>query len=127
MEGTGWGLDIYICLPVSFMEKNRKLIIIVGYMILIVFALLWFLYPNYVNTDNGYDENYEEIDDENYCIPNERNAEICTKIYQPVCGWSDPEKIQCIKYPCAQTYSNRCLACANENVLYLTAGECPNG
>ena len=59
------------------------------------------------------------------CTNESRNADACIEIYQPVCGWSDPEKIQCIKYPCANTYSNSCFACQDENILYYTQGECP--
>ena len=62
-----------------------------------------------------------------YCELEQRKAEACTMEYAPVCGWSDPEKIQCIRYPCAQTYGNICTACANENVAYYTVGECPSG
>ncbi len=62
---------------------------------------------------------------QNYCTPEQKKADVCIEIYKPVCGWSDPEKIQCVRYPCAQTYSNSCNACADENVLYWTEGECP--
>lgn len=60
------------------------------------------------------------------CTPEQRGIDACTADYTPVCGWSDPEKIQCIKYPCAQTYSNACSACKDENVAYYTLGECPS-
>ena len=50
-------------------------------------------------------ENEERI----YCAAENRNAQACIAIYQPVCGWFNPEKIQCIRYPCAQTYSNSCV------------------
>ena len=60
-----------------------------------------------------------------FCREEQRNVGACIEIYQPVCGWNDPEKIQCIKFPCANTYSNSCFACADENVLYYTKGECP--
>ena len=60
-----------------------------------------------------------------YCTVESRNVEACTEIYKPVCGWNDPEKIQCIRYPCAQTFGNSCGACQDENVLYWTDGECP--
>ncbi len=63
--------------------------------------------------------------EESYCTPEQKKAEVCIQIYDPVCGWFDPEKIQCIKYPCAQTFSNSCHACADEKVLYWTEGECP--
>ena len=59
------------------------------------------------------------------CRPEERGAEICTMIYKPVCGWWNSEKIQCFAYPCAQTYPSRCQACANEDVISVTEGECP--
>lgn len=61
----------------------------------------------------------------NYCTPEQKKADICIQLYNPVCGWLDPEKIQCIKYPCANTFSNSCFACIDENVLYWTEGECP--
>lgn len=62
---------------------------------------------------------------ENYCTPESREADACITLYKPVCGWNDPEKIQCVWYPCAQTFSNSCFACMDENVLYWTEGECP--
>lgn len=63
--------------------------------------------------------------EQNYCTPEQKKAEFCIEIYQPVCGWFDPEIIECIRYPCAQTFSNSCFACADEKVLYWTEGECP--
>ncbi len=62
-----------------------------------------------------------------FCNEDQRNVGACITIYQPVCGWDDPEKINCLTYPCATTYSNSCSACSNENVLYHTEGECPVG
>ncbi len=59
-----------------------------------------------------------------YCTPESRLAEACIALYKPVCGWFSPE-IQCIRYPCAQTFSNGCVACSNSDVLYYTEGECP--
>ncbi|MFH0862233.1 MAG: hypothetical protein V1875_04305 [Candidatus Altiarchaeota archaeon] len=58
------------------------------------------------------------------CSLEQRKADFCTEEYAPVCGFSDPAKIQCIKYPCAQTYGNACAACRDENVAYYTIGEC---
>tara|TARA_Y100000310_G_scaffold302635_1_gene340136 strand:- start:2334 stop:2768 length:435 start_codon:yes stop_codon:yes gene_type:complete len=60
-----------------------------------------------------------------FCKEEQRNKDACIEIYQPVCGWYDSEKIQCIKYPCATTFSNSCFSCSDENVLYYTEGECP--
>ncbi len=59
------------------------------------------------------------------CSPESRNGEVCPEIYSPVCGWFDSAKVQCIKYPCASTYSNSCEACHNENVKEYTSGTCP--
>ena len=63
---------------------------------------------------------------EHYCTPEQKKAEICIQIYQPVCGWFDSNQIQCTRYPCSQTFSNSCFACSDEKVLYWTEGECPN-
>ena len=63
---------------------------------------------------------------EHFCSSEERGVGVCTEIYQPVCGWFDPEKIVCVRYPCAQTFSNSCFACQDLNVEYWTTGECPN-
>lgn len=61
-----------------------------------------------------------------FCNDDQRNVGACIEIYQPVCGWNDPEKIKCFAYPCAQTYSNSCFACQDENVEFWTEGECPS-
>jgi len=74
---------------------------------------------------NGVGSAGSEDEERIYCDEQGRLAELCIEIYQPVCGWNDPEKINCIKYPCASTYSNSCFACMNEEVLYYTNGECP--
>lgn len=58
------------------------------------------------------------------CTPEGRRAEACAEIYEPVCGLFDPDKVQCIKAPCGQTYSNSCEACRDANVLGYSAGEC---
>ena len=60
------------------------------------------------------------------CTPESRRIEACTAIYAPVCGWFDPNQVQCIRYPCAQTYGNSCEACADEKVQTWIQGECPD-
>jgi hypothetical protein len=60
------------------------------------------------------------------CGFDERLVDACISLYDPVCGWNDPDKIKCIKYPCAQDYSNGCEACQNEAVAYYTPGMCPS-
>jgi hypothetical protein len=59
------------------------------------------------------------------CTPEQKAAQACTKEYMPVCGWSDPAKVQCFAYPCASTFGNKCEACANENTISWSEGECP--
>jgi len=63
-------------------------------------------------------------EDKTFCTPDSRKSEVCYEIYNPVCGWFN-SSIKCIKYPCAQTYSNECFACQNKNVEYWTKEECP--
>jgi len=68
----------------------------------------------------------EVVDEEkHFCSSESRNADACITLYDPVCGWNDPDKIQCIKFPCASTYSNSCNACKNSDVLYWTKDICP--
>lgn len=62
-----------------------------------------------------------------YCEASQRNADACLTIYQPVCGWFDSDKVQCVTYPCAQTFDNSCKSCSNPNILYYTDGACPSG
>lgn len=58
------------------------------------------------------------------CLEKQRKADYCTADYEPVCGWFN-EDIKCIKYPCANTYSNSCESCKDAQVEYWTDGECP--
>jgi hypothetical protein len=58
------------------------------------------------------------------CTAEQKKADICTKEFMPVCGWFN-ETIKCFKYPCAQTFSNKCMACISDNVDEYTEGECP--
>lgn len=59
-----------------------------------------------------------------FCTSQSRNVEACIEIYQPVCGFFDPDKIECVTKPCTNTYANSCFACIDENVLYYEEGEC---
>lgn len=62
----------------------------------------------------------------NYCPPPSGLGIACAEIYQPVCGWYN-SNIQCLKYPCAETFSNSCFACSDSRTSYWTAGVCPSG
>lgn len=69
-------------------------------------------------------DNSGSSENKTFCTDESRGADICIELYAPVCGWFSPE-INCIKYPCAQTFSNSCFACSNGNVEYYIPGECP--
>ena len=69
-------------------------------------------------------ENKSEME-KHYCNPGDKNGEVCFELYAPVCGWLNPAKIQCIRYPCARTFSNSCFACMDKDVIYWTDEECP--
>ncbi len=73
----------------------------------------------------GCEEIQYQAQIKNYC-KEERQGDVCVQLYDPVCGFFDPEKIACKKEPCAETFSNNCFACLDENVLYWTEGECLN-
>ena len=101
---------------------------------IVIFALLLMLIYSFLQSSN-FSQNYIESDDyiesdrivekeKYYCTPGSRKVEICTLEYRPVCGWFN-ERIKCIRYPCAATYSNPCFACTDEKVEYWTEGECP--
>lgn len=69
-----------------------------------------------------------EVDEEgrNFCTEEQRKADACIGLYQPVCGYFDPEKIQCVAAPCAKTFSNSCFSCMDKNILHWVEGECPS-
>jgi hypothetical protein len=58
------------------------------------------------------------------CLPEQRGADGCIEIYQPVCG---QVQVECITTPCnpvKETYENSCKACVNSRVFSYTEGEC---
>ena len=63
-------------------------------------------------------------ENKNYCTPEQRQADACIEIYQPVCGYFNPAKIKCVQAPCASQYPNSCFACMDESVEYWVDGIC---
>ena len=103
------------------MNKSKKNWIIIGVTIL---AILMIVRIAIVANQLYYHQQPQTNNSQTLC-PSVRDGEFCTEEYNPVCGWYDPSKIQCIRYPCAQTYSNGCFACLDKKVKYFTKGECP--
>lgn len=59
----------------------------------------------------------EESPKKIYCSQEQRNADVCIALYEPVCGFSK-DNLQ------IKTYSNSCFACIDKNVKYYAGGEC---
>lgn len=58
------------------------------------------------------------------CTSEQRKAEACIEIYQPVCA---SVQIQCVTTPCEpipKTYGNSCEACREHSVTQYTEGAC---
>ncbi len=58
------------------------------------------------------------------CTDEQKQAEMCTMQYAPVCGYVE---VQCITSPCypvPQTFGNTCGACSTDNVVSYTQGAC---
>ncbi len=58
------------------------------------------------------------------CTKEQKQAEACIEIYQPVCA---PVQIQCITTPCEsipKTFGNSCEACSENNVTQYVEGAC---
>ncbi|KKQ55042.1 MAG: hypothetical protein US74_C0044G0015 [Parcubacteria group bacterium GW2011_GWA2_38_13] len=63
--------------------------------------------------DNNFSETFDKTI---ICTPDQREADVCIQIYEPVCA---KVNIQCIKAPCypiLETFSNSCEACKNSLV-----------
>jgi hypothetical protein len=61
-----------------------------------------------------------------FCKPKDRKAKYCAEEYLGVCGHFDSTHVRCTRLPCGTTYSNKCSACKNPDVTYVTLGECDN-
>jgi hypothetical protein len=61
-----------------------------------------------------------------YCSSIDLNQISCAGGPNPVCGYFDPQQVQCKKAPCARTYDNICKACRDDKVLFYTEGPCEN-
>jgi len=69
-------------------------------------------------------QSQEPTPNKTYCSTESISGDVCSEVAEPVCGWYN-ENINCIVYPCAQTYNNSCFACKDSQVVYWTDGSCP--
>jgi hypothetical protein len=106
-------------------DEKKKLYTRIGVVAAITVAVVIFLAVAFKPSTDYPDNGNGNEDGKIYCQPSDREAEACIMIYQPVCGWFDSEKVNCITHPCAETYSNPCVACMLEQVEYYTQGICP--
>lgn len=105
-------------------KRDRAISFLVVFFSLIAFFLL--IYSSGIFNKNENNNPPDDWEKKVYCTSAQRGNGACIQIFQPVCGWFD-DSVQCVKYPCAETYSNSCFACMDEKVEYYTKGECPTG
>jgi hypothetical protein len=68
---------------------------------------------------------FGEVFPQYYCTDESRTVESCEGAQHPVCGWYDPEQANCGDENCVHGFASECEACADENVVYWTDGDCP--
>lgn len=59
----------------------------------------------------------EEISEKIYCKPEQKEADVCIQLYEPVCGFDKNEKQM-------KTFSNFCFACMDKNVEHYIKEKC---
>jgi hypothetical protein len=58
-------------------------------------------------------EHPEEFElEKNFCLPEQREAEVCTTEWEPVCGFREDNS--------SELYSNSCFACMDPEIIYWT-------
>lgn len=60
-----------------------------------------------------------------YCGIDDRNADSCAPVTDPVCGWFIAGQGGCSESVCVRLFVNPCEACLNQNIEYWISGECP--
>ena len=99
------------------MKKEYILVAVIMLLLIVVLAFIF--------TEKMFKKDYlnESNENRNYCSDESRKGLFCAQVYQPVCGWFNSQ-IKCIRYPCAEIYSNSCVACHDGKVDYWIEREC---
>lgn len=46
-------------------------------------------------------DNQQESEQKNFCTEEQKDIEVCSEEFQPVCGWFN-DSLKCIRFPCAR-------------------------
>lgn len=95
-------------------SKGVKIAVILFAIFLFLVAAFFIVFSSLkndkiVNPSNSSQQNLTKV----YCDSESRNAQVCSQVYAPVCG-----------YPILKTFSNSCFACMDASVNYYINGEC---
>lgn len=78
------------------------------------------------SSGSGESNSESPSEEPRYCGVEDRNADGCEPVSDPVCGWLKPESESCNREGvCVRLFVNACEACLNPNVEYWVHGECP--
>jgi hypothetical protein len=105
-------------------KRHKSWVMLLSFLAALMLLAFIIIFINPTNFSSGNSKSVYQ--NQNYCSNESRNVGACYQIYQPVCGYFS-QKIQCIKAPCAQTFSNSCFACMDSKVDYWVSGECQVG
>lgn len=90
-------------------KSQITIFIIIAILVVAMTALVFMVSPKFKKA--------EEISEKVYCKSEQRNADVCISLYEPVCGFDKIEKQ-------IKVFSNFCFACMDKNVEHYIAGEC---
>jgi hypothetical protein len=89
----------------------------VAIVLVALFAVgLFAVVSRFVFEDKPYEETTEQ--ETNFCTDEQREAEMCIELWEPVCGFREDGT--------SKTFSNSCFACMDSDIVYWIDGECSN-
>ncbi len=92
-------------------KSQVTIFIIIAILVIAIVVAIFMISPKFKKA--------EEISESGkiYCKSEQRNADVCIQLYEPVCGFDENENP-------IKTFSNPCFACIDENIEYYIDGEC---